>query len=121
MFCSTFSGSSKQGFVITDTCYIGRHLSDSPHKQCFPTLDILPRRDFQRRIHHSMNIGHQLHPSFFFFFAHHSSSSDSEEITKAHDIKTDGFINLFPVFTMDLLGIILLATGISLFCFPLVL
>jgi hypothetical protein len=61
-----------------------------------------------------MNIGHQLLPSFF---AHQSSSSDSEEIAKAHDIKTDGFIALFPVVTMDVLGIILLATGSSLLLF----
>lgn len=74
-----------------------------------------------------MNIGHQLHPSFFFssflslspppFFCHQSSSSDLEEVAKAHDIKTDGFITLFPVFTMDLLGVILLETGISLLLF----
>jgi len=64
-----------------------------------------------------MNIGHQLHPSFFPLFPHQLSSSDSKEIAKAHDIKTDVFITLFPVFTMDLLGIILLGTGISLLLF----
>jgi len=85
--------------------------------KCFPTLHILPRRDLQRRIQHSMNIGHHLHPFFFLLFPHQLTSSDSEEIAKAHDIKTDGFIPLFPVFTMDLLGIILLATGISLLLF----
>lgn len=85
--------------------------------KCFPALDILPRRDFHRRIQHSVNTGHQLHPSFFPLFFHQLSFSDSEEIAKAHDIKTHGFITLFPVFTMDLSGIILLATGISLLLF----
>jgi len=61
---STFSGSSKQGFVITDTSYIRRRFSVSPHKQCCPTLGILPRRGFEGTIERSMNIGHHLHPFF---------------------------------------------------------
>lgn len=38
-------------------------------------------------------------------------------MAKAHDVKTGGVIALFLVFTVDLLGILLPATGTSLLLF----
>jgi hypothetical protein len=48
-----------------------------------------------------MNNGHKLFSAF-------QLSSDSEEVAKANDVKTDDFIALLPVFTLDLLGVFLL-------------